>query len=257
VDDPDRAPTGPTYKAMRAAQQLQKQQIVRETEQQLEKIQITDDGGDVGDDDDDDDEFDDLLDDPALDELRDRRLGQMKQAHDQKLEHLGKGHGQYRMITQDEFLPECNTDSSVVVHFCHESFERCKIMDEHLKQLCVQYLECKFVRILAEKAPFFVEKLQVRTLPTLLVFKQGKLVDRLTGFQGLTPDSVDIHNTDKAKEDQFETWRLAKWIADHTGAFQYRGPVGEERESMMEQKAANRKGAIYRGGVNRYNLDDE
>lgn len=40
---------------------------------------------------------------------------------------------------------------------------RCKIMDKHLALLAPQHVEAKFIKIDAEKAPFFVGKLQVTT----------------------------------------------------------------------------------------------
>ncbi len=50
----------------------------------------------------------------------------------------------------------------------------------------MRHSECKFVRIHATKAPFFVEKLNIKTLPTLLIFKDGKTVERLIGFDGVS-----------------------------------------------------------------------
>ena len=34
----------------------------------------------------------------------------------------------------------------------------------------------------AEKAPFFVEKLGIRVIPTMVMFKDGIAVDRILGF---------------------------------------------------------------------------
>jgi hypothetical protein len=59
-------------------------------------------------------------------------------------------------------------------------------MDFHLQQIAVQHSECKFVHIHATKAPFFVEKLKIKTLLTLLIFKNGKAVERLIGFDGVS-----------------------------------------------------------------------
>ena len=75
----------------------------------------------------------------------------------------------------------------------------------------------------AEKCPFFVSKLQVRTLPTLIIFREGKVVDRLTGFDGLV--------VDKKEPDKWHTGRLRQWIAS-TGAIHYKVPTEEMREEM-------------------------
>ena len=106
----------------------------------------------------DDDDEDGDGDDEGLRQLRDFRKKQLLMEHEQKLENLGKGHGQYREIIQDEFLSEVTSSNHVICHFYHRDFERCKIMDHHLSILAARHIETKFVRIDAEKALFFVEK---------------------------------------------------------------------------------------------------
>jgi thioredoxin-like negative regulator of GroEL len=59
-------------------------------------------------------------------------------------------------------------------------------MDFHLQRIAVQHSEYKFVRIHATKAPFFVTMLKIKTLPMLLIFKDGKMVERLIGFDGVS-----------------------------------------------------------------------
>lgn len=61
--------------------------------------------------------------------LRQARLSQLKQAYEEKQQLLAKGHGEYREIAQDEFLKEVTGSPLVAVHFYHNDFERCKIMD--------------------------------------------------------------------------------------------------------------------------------
>jgi WD40 repeat protein len=168
-------------------------------------------------DDDGDDEFDYLLDDPDLENLRDQRLAELQYAQQQKMNDLAKGHGEVRTISQDEFLPECTGSSDyVAVHFFHKEFERCRIMDHHFQEIAQTYTECKCLRIDAEKAPFFIDKLKVRTLPTLIIFQDGKAVDRLTGFEGLADDPT--------KPDEWSTRRLAQWM-HQTGAIQDLNPT--------------------------------
>ena len=172
-------------------------------------------------------EFDD--DDQALEAFRQRRLAELKQAHAAATEHAAKGHGEVRTISQDEFLPECGGESSskyVVVHFFHNDFERCKIMDHHLKIIAPLHMSCKFVRINAEKAPFFVAKLAIQTLPTLLVFKDGKTIDRLVGFEGFS---------DPKTPDEFPTSRLGRWL-ERTGAIEYEGPDSDDEEDDGRQQ---------------------
>lgn len=44
-------------------------------------------------------------------------------------------------------------------------------------------MECKFLHLNAEKSPFFVQKLAIRTLPTTVIFRDGISIDRITGFE--------------------------------------------------------------------------
>jgi len=126
-----------------------------------------------------------LEEDAELDKLREARLAQMKKQREEYLENVSKGHGQYDEIVEAEFLKTVLASKFAVVHFYSDSFERCKIMDKHLKMLATKHVETKFCKINAEKTPFFVEKLAVRTLPSLVFFEDGKAIDRLLGFQGL------------------------------------------------------------------------
>lgn len=171
---------------------------------------------------------DDLDDDGALEAFRQRRLAELKRTQMKEVENRAKGHGEVRTITQDEFLPECSGSSEfVTVHFFHDEFERCKLMDHHLKIIAPLHLSCKFVRINAEKAPFFIAKLAIKTLPTLLVFKDGKTIDRLMGFEGLS---------DSKNPDQFTTSRLGRWL-ESTGCIEYEGPDSDDEEGGSPSKA--------------------
>lgn len=257
-DDPDRAPTGEPYRkiqhenAQRAKAERQRKEQDRENEarriQELRnhverqvKEKDDDDDSEV---DSDDEWLDDLENDPALEALREQRLVQLKQQELKKLENRARGHGQYRTIAQDEFLPECTNSSEwVVVHFFHDDFMKCKVMDHHMKIVAEQHVECKFLRIDAQKAPFFCGKLQVKTLPTVLIFQEGKAVDRLVGFEGIS------------ETNEWPTGLLQKWLAT-TGAIKYTPPSKEIEEEMRRLGIAV-KGSIWRGGIQEYNDDDE
>ena len=67
-----------------------------------------------------------------------------------------KGHGQYIEITETEFLPNVTGSKFVICHFYHKDFERCKIIDMHLREIAKTHLEARFVYLNAEKSPFFI-----------------------------------------------------------------------------------------------------
>jgi len=193
--------------------------------------------------------LDGLDDDPELLRIREARLAQMKAEHAQKNENLSKGHGQYREIVQDEFLPEVTGSKSVICHFYHKHFEKCKVMDKHLRLLCPHHIEAKFVTIDAEKAPFFIGKLQIQILPTVVMFTDGVAVGRITGYEGLADDLPD------GKKDEWPTSRLAELLAA-SGVIEFKDIPGVTTSEDIIQETSS---SSIRSGfhLKRYGNDDD
>merc|ERR1711998_525166 len=141
-------------------------------------------------------------DDDSLEAMRARRRQQMKEAHEKKLKYQGLGHGEYTEIEEEAFLKTVTASERAVVHFYHKNFEKCKIMDMHLLKCAKKFFGTRFVKMDSEKAPFFVEKLRVRTLPCVVVFNDGIAKGKQVGFDGLPGE-------------EFETvqlaWRIKEW----------------------------------------------
>ena len=95
------------------------------------------------------------------------------------------GFGEYRTIVESEFLKEVTSLHHVVCHFFHDDFQRCKIVDDKLRVIARAHPGVKFIRLNVEKAPFMVAKLQVKMLPTILLFTDGVVKDRIVGFDEL------------------------------------------------------------------------
>ena len=70
--------------------------------------------------------------------------------------------GSVKDIVETEFLDTMLKNKKVICHFYHKDFERCKIMDKHLQAVAYTHGETVFVRIDAEKTPFFTTKLQIQ-----------------------------------------------------------------------------------------------
>ncbi|EOA26112.1 hypothetical protein CARUB_v10019538mg [Capsella rubella] len=113
-----------------------------------------------------------------LDELMDREV-EKREAFKRQ------GHGEYREVSEGDFLGEVTRSEKVICHFYHKEFYRCKIMDKHLKTLAPRHVDTKFIKVDAENAPFFVTKLAIKTLPCVVLFSKGIAMDRLVGFQDL------------------------------------------------------------------------
>ncbi len=125
-------------------------------------------------------DVDDAEDD--LDVIRARRLAELKRLSELEGKLRGLGHGEYTEITENEFLEAVIKSPRAVVHFFHRDFARCKSVDKNLAVVAPAIIGTRFLKINAEKCPFFIEKLSIKVLPTLLYFIDGKTVHRVTGF---------------------------------------------------------------------------
>merc|ERR1712178_207127 len=142
-------------------------------------------------------------DDDDLEALRARRRQQMKEAHDKRLKYQALGHGSYDEIEEEAFLKTVTASPRCVVHFYHKQFEKCKIIDMHMRNCAKKFFGTRFVKLDAEKAPFFVEKLAIKTLPCAVVFNDGVAKGKQLGFDGLDGG------------EEFQTvqlaWRIKLW----------------------------------------------
>jgi len=245
-DNSEGGPTGDAYKKhqdgmkkkasdMKKAMDKGREQEAIFIKQERENLK---DANDDNDNDSSDDEYDDLLNDvdndPEMEALRSARMMAMRHQAGERAENIAKGHGTYRHISQDEFLAEVTASKWCAFHFYHKEFERCKILHHHLDLIAPHHVECKFGQIDAEKCPFFIQKLQIQMLPCLIVFKDGVVVDRLTGFDALA--------IDPAEPDKWHTSRLQAWIAS-CGAIKFTMPNEEVRKEMKKM------GIVQRGTI--------
>ncbi len=99
-------------------------------------------------------------------------------------------------------------------------------MDKHLAVMAPKYLPVRIVRIDAEKSPFFVEKLKVRTLPTVVLFKDGKAVDKLLGFAGCGDETDSVSTADVIKRIKM----------GRSGVLRSLSALGQEREGDSEDE---------------------
>jgi len=128
---------------------------------------------------------DDAHDDDEDDELARIRAARLAALRRRK-EAASRAGGECRVITQDEFLPQVTGTKRVVCTFTHVEFkERCLVVMKHMRNAAQLLPSTRFVELDAAKAPFFVEKLNVRVIPTTLFFIDGKTETRMFGFEGL------------------------------------------------------------------------
>lgn len=102
-----------------------------------------------------------------------------------------------KAMKQDSFglLTEPSTEKQVidtttkskfcVLHFYHNDFRRCNIINRHLEVLAGKFFNCKFIKVDVLKVPFLVERLKIKVLPCIVSFINGISVDRIVGFEEL------------------------------------------------------------------------
>ncbi|XP_068343684.1 thioredoxin domain-containing protein PLP3A-like isoform X2 [Pyrus communis] len=95
-------------------------------------------------------DLDELMDDPELEKLHADRINALKKEAEKREALKRKGHGEYRDITEGDFLGEVTGTEKVICHFYHREFYRCKIMDKHLKTLALKHVDSKFIKLDAE-----------------------------------------------------------------------------------------------------------
>jgi hypothetical protein len=125
-------------------------------------------------------------------------------------------------------------------------------MNHHLARLATRHIETKFVYINADKAPFFVEKLVIRTIPTVVLFRDGVAAGKIIGFDGLSQQMPT------GKEDEWPTIYLARLLAlgemINEDAIVDDDGVEEAAKAKMEEMRKNR----YLMALNEpINLDDD
>jgi len=82
-----------------------------------------------------------------------------------------------------------NNKDLVVVDFWANWCGPCKMMAPVLESVSEELKEVNFVKIDVDQNGALADKYEILSIPTLLIFKEGKLLDKLVGF---TPKEVLI-----------------------------------------------------------------
>ena len=77
-----------------------------------------------------------------------------------------------------------------------------EIVDKHMEQLACTHMECRFLKINAERSQFLTERLKIKVIPTIALVKDGKTTDYIVGF-------ADLGNSDDFDTEMLE-WRIAR-----------------------------------------------
>lgn len=86
-------------------------------------------------------------------------------------------------IDDNNFQNEVLTEKGVVVVDFYATWcAPCKMLAPVLEELNDQMNEVKFVKIDVDKSPVISNQYKVQSIPTVLIFKDGKIQDKKVGF---------------------------------------------------------------------------
>lgn len=101
------------------------------------------------------------------------------------------------VITDDNFKSEILEASGVVmVDFFATWCGPCKMMAPIIEELATEYEKAKIGKLDVDANQKTASEYGVQSIPTLIIYKDGKEVDRLTGFQN---KDVVVEALDKAQ----------------------------------------------------------
>ena len=89
------------------------------------------------------------------------------------------------MLELDEktFEKEVTESKKLIVDFFADWCGPCKALAPALEKLSQEYKDVKFAKVNVEVSPELSEKNEVRGIPCIILFKNGKEADRLVGYR--------------------------------------------------------------------------
>lgn len=100
-------------------------------------------------------------------------------------------------VTEDTFEAEVlKADTPVLVDFSAVWCGPCKMLEPVIEEMAGEWGErVKVVRIDVDHNPSIAMNFQVMGVPTLMLFKSGEAVERLTGYmpKGKILDKLNVH----------------------------------------------------------------
>ncbi|CEF67321.1 TXNDC9 protein [Strongyloides ratti] len=132
------------------------------------------------------------LDEDGIEEIRRKRMIELKEQQKKKEEWLRNRHGEYEELSnENEFFEAAKASENLVCHFYKPDVHRCKVVDKLLRTLASKYIGTKFIYINCERVPFLVKRLKLQVVPTIGISIKQKMVDYIRVSEELG-DNEDI-----------------------------------------------------------------
>ena len=88
-----------------------------------------------------------------------------------------------KLNAQDFDKEVLNSSGTVMVDFFADWCGPCKMLSPVVDQIAAEKPECKFFKLNVDDAPTIAAKYGVMSIPTLIVFKDGKVANQSVGVQ--------------------------------------------------------------------------
>lgn len=146
------------------------------------------------------------------------------------IKRVSQGHGEYEELSDEKsFFEKSKLSPNMVLHFYKDGSTRCKIVDHHLKILCAQHLETRFVKLNVTRFPFLTERMKIRVIPTIVSIVDSISKDFIVGF-------TELGNCDDFSTEMLE-WRLARsQVIDYKGDLLNPPDVVKNNRTMLFEK---------------------
>ena len=120
------------------------------------------------------------MDDPELEKIKQKKLAEMLA---QQQESIAQSQVQITDLSSSNF-DSITSKGLVLVDFWAEWCGPCKMMHPVFERMAKKYRHIKFTRVNVDQNQDISMKYGVQAIPTFILFKDGKQVERMTGAIG-------------------------------------------------------------------------